>query len=145
LITIKKYPNRRLYDTTQSKYVNLDFILQLIEEHREFIVVDSKTGDDLTRNLLLQIISEQEVDEGRSLLTLTLLKQLIRFYSSDMQPFVRSYLEQSLAGFLEQQESMQHMVKNLVDSSPAGLFAKMMEQNMKLWNFPPGKPGTDDK
>jgi polyhydroxyalkanoate synthesis repressor PhaR len=132
LITIKKYPNRRLYDTTQSKYVNLDYILQLIEKHRD------------TKNLLLQIISEQEGDEGRSLLTLTLLKQLIRFYSSDMQPVVRLYLEQSLAGFLEQQETMQHMVKNLVDSSPAGLFGKIMEQNLKLWNIKPNKPGKED-
>jgi polyhydroxyalkanoate synthesis repressor PhaR len=144
LITIKKYPNRRLYDTTQSKYVNLDYILQLIEKHRDFVVVDSKTGEDITKNLLLQIISEQEGDEGRSLLTLTLLKQLIRFYSSDMQPVVRLYLEQSLAGFLEQQETMQHMVKNLVDSSPAGLFGKIMEQNLKLWNIKPNKPGKED-
>lgn len=143
MIVIKKYPNRRLYDTTQSKYVNLDFVLKLIEEHKEFTVVDSKTGDDLTKSLLLQIITEQEGDEGRSLLTLTLLKQLIRFYHSDMQPFVRSYLEQSLAGFLDQQETMQHMVKNLVESSPASMFTKMMEQNMKLWGNP-GKPGNDD-
>ena len=82
---------------------------------------------------------DSETDANRSLLTNTLLKQLIRFYNSDIQPFVRSYLEQSLAGFLEQQETMQHMVKNMVDSSPVNLFNKMMEQNMKMWD-PTQKP-----
>lgn len=143
MITIKKYPNRRLYDTSQSKYVNLDYILELIREHKDFEVVDSKTGDDHTKNILLQIISEQETEEHRSLLTNTLLKQLIRYYNSDMQPFARNYLEQSFAAFLEQQETMQHLMKNMVDSSPVGMFNKMMEENMKMgmkmWSA--GQPG----
>jgi len=133
VITIKKYPNRRLYDTSQSKYVNLDYILELIRGHQDFQVVDSKTGDDQTKSILLQIISEQETEEHRSLLTNTLLKQLIRYYNSDMQPFARNYLEQSFAAFLEQQETMQHLMKNIVDSSPVGMFNKMMEENMKMW------------
>ncbi|MEQ9210564.1 MAG: polyhydroxyalkanoate synthesis repressor PhaR [Pseudomonadales bacterium] len=148
MITIKKYPNRRLYDTSQSTYVNLDYLLELIQKHQDFQVVDSKSGEDHTKAILLQIISDQETDEHRSLLTNTLLKQLIRFYNSDMQPFVRNYLEQSLASFLEQQETMQHMVKNMVDSSPANLFTRMMEQNMRLWNVGTGagkSPENDEK
>ena len=144
VITIKKYPNRRLYDTSQSKYINMDSILQMIQRHEDFEIIDSKSGEDQTKSILLQIISDQEVDANRSLLTNTLLKQLIRFYNTDMQPFVRSYLEQSLAGFLEQQETMQHMVKNMVDSSPVNLFGKMMEQNMKMWDPSPEKPKSDE-
>jgi len=141
LIIIKKYPNRRLYDTEHSKYVNLEYILGLIKEHRDFQVIDSKTEEDQTKSILLQIITEQETDEKRSLLTNTLLKQLIRFYNSDMQPMVRSYMEQALASFLEQQEAMQAMVKNMVKSNPMNLYSKMFEQNMKMWE----KPSASDK
>ena len=144
MITIKKYPNRRLYDTSQSKYVNLDYVLDLIQRHEEFEIVDSRTGDDQTKGILLQIISDQETDEHRSLLTNTLLKQLIRFYNSDMQPYLRRYLEQSLAAFLEQQQTMQHMMQNMVDSSPVSMLNKMMEQNMKMWEQM-GKPGQGPK
>lgn len=145
MITIKKYPNRRLYDTEQSKYVNLDYILELIQDLKDFEVVDSKTGEDQTKSILIQIISEQEGDETRSLLTNTLMKQLIRFYNSDMQPFVRTYLEQSIAGFLDQQETMQHLVKNMVDSNPVNLMGKIFEENIKMWQPPPQKGGNDDK
>ncbi len=144
MITIKKYPNRRLYDTSKSEYINVDDILVMVQNHLDFEIVDSKTGEDQTKVILLQIISEQEGNESRSLLTNTLLKQLIRFYNSDMQPYVRSYLEQSLAGLLDQQEAMQLMVKNLVKSSPANMFAKMMEENMKMWGTPPANPKKDD-
>lgn len=133
LITIKKYPNRRLYDTSQSKYVNLDYLKQLIIDHHDFEVVDSKSGDDLTKVILLQIISESETNESQALLTNSLLKQLIRFYGGDMQVFVRQYLESSLANFLDQQDQMQTMMKNLVDTSPMNMFGKMMEQNMNMW------------
>lgn len=136
MITIKKYPNRRLYDTSKSSYVNIDYILELVRAHKDFEIVDSKTGEDQTKNILLQIISDQESDTNRSILTNTLLKQLIRFYSSDMQPFVRNYLEQSLASFLEQQETMQTMVRSMVDASPATMMNKMMTQNMKMWGIP---------
>jgi len=133
VITIKKYPNRRLYDTEQSKYVNLEYILDLIKAHKDFQVLDSKSGEDQTKTILLQIITEQETDEKRSLLTDTLLKQLIRFYNSDMQPMVRNYMEQALASFLEQQETMQQMVKNMVQSNPVNVYSKMFEQNLKMW------------
>ena len=133
MITIKKYPNRRLYDTTESKYVNMDFIKQLIVDKQDFEVVDSKTGADLTKSILLQIISESESNENQSLLTNELLKQLIRYYDSDMQIFVRQYMEQSLLTFMQQQDKIQGVMKNMVDNSPIGLFNKMFEQNMSPW------------
>ena len=94
MVTIKKYPNRRLYDTSRSQYVNMDYIKTLVNERTDFNVVDSKSGDDVTKTILLQIISESETNEHQSLLTNKLLKQLIRFYDSDMQLFLREYLEQ---------------------------------------------------
>ncbi len=133
MITIKKYPNRRLYDSSRSQYVNLDYIRQLVIDHAEFEVVDSKSGKDLTKSILLQIISEEETSEQQSLLTSQLLKQLIRFYGSDMQVFLRQYLEQSLANFLEQQDTVQSMMKNFANTGPLGVFGKMMEQNMSAW------------
>ncbi len=133
MIIIKKYPNRRLYDTSRSQYVNLDYIKTLIEDSKEFQVIDSKSEADITKSILLQIISESETNDNQSLLTNSLLKQLIRFYDSDMQFFVRQYLEQSLVSFIEQQDKMQGMMKNMVETSPFGMFNKMMEQNMEAW------------
>jgi polyhydroxyalkanoate synthesis repressor PhaR len=134
VVTIKKYPNRRLYDTSQSKYINLDHIKTLINARTEFEIVDSKTGDVITKSILLQIISESETNQSQSLLTDKLLQQLIRFYDSDMQPYVRQYLEQSIVQFIEQQDKVQNMVQNMVDTSPVGIFSKMMENNMQAWN-----------
>ena len=142
MIIIKKYPNRRMYDTTQSKYVNLEFIKSLINDRLEFKIVDSKTDADITKSVLLQIIADSESNEHQSLLTDALLKQLIRFYDSDMEVFVRQYLEQSLVQFIEQQDKVQSMVKNMVDNSPMTVFSKMMEQNMSVWNFT--KPDKKD-
>jgi polyhydroxyalkanoate synthesis repressor PhaR len=135
MIIIKKYPNRRLYDTTKSQYVNLEFVKVLINEREDFKIVDSKTDADITKSILLQIISESETDERQSLLTDVLLKQLIRFYDTDMQVFVRQYLEQSLVQFIDQQDKVQGMMKNMVDNSPIGLFTKMMEKNMETWQY----------
>ncbi len=133
MIIIKKYPNRRLYDTSQSQYVNLDYIKTLINERQEFKVIDSKTEDDITKSLLLQIISESEANENQSLLTNTLLKQLIRYYDTDMQYFLRQYLEQSLVAFIEQHDQVQGVMKNMMDNTPFGMFNKMVEQNMEAW------------
>ena len=133
MVTIKKYPNRRLYATSRSQYVNMDYIKTLVNERTDFNVVDSKSGDDVTKTILLQIISESETNEHQSLLTNKLLKQLIRFYDSDMQLFLREYLEQSLISFMEQQDSLQGMMKNMVDTSPLGMFSKIMEQNIDAW------------
>lgn len=133
MITIKKYPNRRLYDTSSSQYVNLEYIKGLINDREEFKVIDSKSEDDITKSLLLQIISESEADKNQSLLTNSLLKQLIRYYDTDMQPSVRQYLEQSLLTFIEQQDQAQGLMKNMMENSPFGMFNKMVEQNMEAW------------
>ena len=135
MIIIKKYPNRRLYDTSKSQYVNLEYIKDLINEREEFCIVDSKTENDITKSVLLQIISESETNDQQSLLTDVLLKSLIRFYDSDMEIYVRQYLEQSLVQFIDQQDKMQGMMKNLVDNSPMGLFTKIMEKNLSTWQY----------
>ncbi len=145
MIQIKKYPNRRLYDTSQSKYVNVDYILELIKKNQDFEIVDSKSGEDQTKIILMQIISEQESDDQQSLLTNSVLKQLIRYYDTDMQPYLRSYLEQSLAGFLEQQETMQQMMKEMTSPSPAAMFGKIVEQNMKMWGMASPTPDKESK
>lgn len=152
MITIKKYPNRRLYDTSKSQYVNLEAIKELVMSHKEFEVVDSKSGENLTKSILLQIITEQEANDHQSLLTQTVLKQLIRFYGSDMQTFMRQYLEQSVSVFLDRQDVLQHAVSDLMGgNSPLSAFNKMMETNMNWWrqfaNFDPQGParkGPDD-
>jgi polyhydroxyalkanoate synthesis repressor PhaR len=133
LIVIKKYPNRRLYDTSQSQYVNLDYIRELVIGHTDFEVLDSKTGEDITQTVLLQIITEMESSDQQSILTNTLLKQLIRFYGNDMQVFLRQYLEQSLVVFLERQDALQGVVKDMVKNSPIGLLGQMVEKNIDFW------------
>lgn len=133
MIIIKKYPNRRLYDTSQSQYVNLEFIKSLVMSHQEFSIIDSKTESDITKSILLQIITEQETNDQQSLLTNQVLKQLIRFYDSDMQVFLRMYLEQSMANFLDQQDAMQTVMRDIIDKSPMGIFSQMFEKNMDFW------------
>lgn len=133
MIIIKKYPNRRLYDTSESQYVNLEFIKSLVLKHREFKVVDSKTRQDLTKSILLQIISEQEGDEEQSLLTNSVLKQLIRFYGSEMQVFVRPYLEKSLATFIARQDTIQGFLDKVVNPKSFDSFSQILEEGMEKW------------
>ena len=131
--TLKKYPNRRLYDTSQSCYVTIDNVRDLVLGHERFRVLDSKTGDDLTRSILLQIILEQENDAGEHVLTNEVLQHLIRFYGSGMQNNMAHFLEQSISFFLNQQESMQDQMRTVIGSTPIGMLQKMTEDNMKLW------------
>ncbi|WP_045858834.1 polyhydroxyalkanoate synthesis repressor PhaR [Teredinibacter purpureus] len=134
MIIIKKYPNRRLYDTSKSQYINLETIRALVMEHKEFKVIDSKTESDLTKSILLQIISEQEAGDQQAILTETVLKQLIRFYGTEMQDFMRQYIEQSIATFLERQDSFQGVMSDFIQSaSPMTAFNQMMEKNMAMW------------
>jgi polyhydroxyalkanoate synthesis repressor PhaR len=144
VITIKKYPNRRLYDTSKSQYINLESIKELVMLHQEFQVIDSKTGENLTKSILLQIISEQEGNDQQALLTQSVLKQLIRFYGSDLQIFMRQYLEQSVATFLERQDALQGVMKDFMGASPLKVFNQFMEQNLAMWtgfSHPPGATG----
>lgn len=145
MILIKKYPNRRLYDTSKSQYINLDTIKELVMLHKEFRVIDSKTEEDLTKSILLQIITEQENNDQQAILTQTVLKQLIRFYGSDMQSHMRQYIEQSISVFLERQDAIQNAMSDFFDrASPMNVFNQFMESNMNMWrNFAQAdvKPG----
>ncbi len=134
LITIKRYPNRRLYDTTKSHYVNLDYIRELVIANQEFKIVDSKTDEDKTRSILIQIISEEETSERQSLLTNTLLKRLICFYGNDNQDYLQQFLEQSLSAFIEHQDDILKLSSGINKNSPFGLFSSVVEQNMNIWN-----------
>ena len=112
---IKKYPNRRLYDTQTSAYITLVEIRQMVLEQVEFQVVDAKSGEDLTRSILLQIILEAEAS-GQPLFSSTMLSQLIRFYGNAMQSMMGSYLEKNLQAFVEIQNRIQEQSRNLSDS-----------------------------
>ncbi|MBA6291001.1 polyhydroxyalkanoate synthesis repressor PhaR [Colwellia sp. MB3u-70] len=133
MIIIKRYPNRRLYDTTKSHYVNLDYIRELVISNQEFKIVDSKTSEDKTRSILVQIISEEETSERQSLLTNTLLKRLICFYGNDNQDYLQQFLEQSLAAFIEHQDDILKLSNDINKNSPFGLFSSIVEKNMNIW------------
>ncbi len=111
--TIKKYPNRRLYDTEISSYITLEEVRQLVLDGEDFEVRDAKTGDDLTRSVLLQIIAEHE-QTGQPMFTTQLLSQVIRFYGDSMQGFMGSYLEKSLQIFLDQQTKFRSQLNNIL-------------------------------
>lgn len=128
---IKKYPNRRLYDTEISKYITLDDVKQLVIEGVAFCVKDVKTEEDLTRSILLQIISEQE-HNGEPLLSTESLTQLIRFYGNAYQNMVSSYLEKSLEIFTSQQREFQQRFSQ-VSTNPLDAMQKLTKQNMEMW------------
>jgi len=133
LITIKRYPNRRLYDTSQSQYVNLAYIRKLVISSSEFKIIDSKSQEDRTRSVLLQIINEEETSENQSLLTNNLLKKLISFYGNSNQSYLQEFLEQSLSIFIEQQGNMSSIVNRVQKNSPFGLINDVVKSNINLW------------
>ncbi|MBU0859808.1 MAG: polyhydroxyalkanoate synthesis repressor PhaR [Alphaproteobacteria bacterium] len=140
---IKKYANRRLYDTGRSSYVTLDDLCTMVKEGRDFVVYDAKTGDDLTRAVLTQIIVDQEGKEGQNLLPISFLRQLIGFYGDSMQGMLPNYLEQTLEAFAKNQERFTEMfpVANLEEMSRQNM--AMFENAMKAWKpFMPGMPGA---
>ena len=112
--TIKKYPNRRLYDTEISSYITLEEVRQLVLDNENFEVRDAKSGDDLTRSVLLQIISEHE-DKGQPMLSPQLLSQIIRFYGHAMQGMMGTYLEKNLQTFTDVQARLAGQSKGLLD------------------------------
>lgn len=109
---IKKYPNRRLYDTQTSSYITLADVKELVLEHGTFQVVDAKTGEELTRNILLQIILEEEAG-GAPMFTSDLLSQMIRFYGNAMQGMMGKYLENNIKAFTEMQAKLQEQVRSV--------------------------------
>ncbi|HRG14403.1 MAG TPA: polyhydroxyalkanoate synthesis repressor PhaR [Pseudomonadota bacterium] len=129
---IKKYPNRRLYDTEISSYITVDEVRQLVVDGEDFEVRDAKTGEDLTRTVLLQIISEHE-DKGQPLFSTKLLSQFIRFYGDSMQGFMGSYLERSMQVFLDQQGQFRSQMNNILGQTPWSVLNDMTERNLELW------------
>lgn len=130
----KKYPNRRLYDIQESRYVTVEDIRKIILQGETIKVSDSKTEKDLTRSVLLQIISEQEGEGHEPILTNRALEQLIRFYGDAMQSVVSRYIEQSMMTFLDHQERYRARLQDLTGSEPINLMRKALEQNMEFWN-----------
>lgn len=129
---IKKYPNRRLYDTEISSYITIEDVRQLILDNEEFEVRDAKSGDDLTRAVLLQIISEQEQD-GEPILSTQVLSQIIRFYGDSLQGFMGNYLERSMQIFMEQQQQFRSQMGGLLGQTPWTMMNQLTERNMDLW------------
>jgi polyhydroxyalkanoate synthesis repressor PhaR len=124
-VTIKKYANRRLYDTESSTYITLDRLAQMVREGREFEVLDAKTGDDITRQVLTQIIVDEEA-RGATMLPLSFLKQLIGLYGNSMQNFVPSYLEAAMDAFQRNQSAVK-------DAFGTNMFADMAKRNMAMF------------
>ena len=129
---IKKYPNRRLYDTEISSYVTLEDVRQLVIDAENFEVHDAKTGQDITRTVLLQIISERE-EAGEPLLSANVLQQLIRFYGDSLQGFMGSYLERSMQQFLDQQNQFRAQLSNLLGQTPWTMLNQLAERNFETW------------
>ncbi len=132
-ITIKKYANRRLYNTATSSYVTLDHLCQMVQEGVDFVVYDAKTGDDITRAVLTQIIVEEEA-KGQNLLPIKFLRQLIGLYGDSMQWMVPEYLDQVMESFTSNQERMrQSMQESFGGMFPFGNMEDMSRQNMALF------------
>ncbi len=133
-VVIKKYANRRLYNTASSSYVTLDHLAEMVKEGVDFVVFDAKTNDEITRSVLTQIIFEEE-SRGQNLLPIQFLRQLIRFYGDQMQSFVPTYLEMSLEGFARQQEQMRQQMAGAIGVQPGfGLFEDQVRQNLALFD-----------
>jgi len=131
-ITIKKYANRRLYNTATSSYVTLDDLCQMVKSGTEFTVYDAKTGEDITRPVLTQIIVEEE-SKGQNLLPIGFLRQLISFYGDNLGRLVPRYLEYSMSSFARNQEQMRQYMRNAMDGFfPFGQLEELGKQNMAM-------------
>lgn len=129
---IKKYPNRRLYDTEISKYITLEDVKKLVLEGVDFKVIDVKSEEDLTRSILLQIIAEQE-HNGEPIFSTRTLTQLIRFYGNSYQSAFAEYLQNSLEIFAEQQKRFQRSFQKAASTSPLSAMQEMTEKNLEIW------------
>jgi len=154
-VVIKKYANRRLYNTASSSYVTLEHLSEMVKKGVDFQVFDAKTNEEITRSVLTQIIFEEE-SRGQNLLPIQFLRQLIRFYGDSMQALVPSYLELSLDSFTQQQERMRKQFADtlggaIVGRGGLGYFEEQVRQNMMLFDRAmkmfspftfPGQPGA---
>ena len=131
-VTIKKYANRRLYNTGTSTYVTLEDLAAMVKTGEDFVVFDAKTGEDITRSVLTQIIVEQE-QKGQNLLPISFLRQLISFYGDSMQFLVPGYLEQTMVAFARNQEQMRKNLQATFGMFPFGQFEEVGKQNIALF------------
>ena len=129
---IKKYANRRLYDASQSRHVTLEDIREFIVQGEKVTVVEDKSGEDITRLILLQVIAEQE-QFGKPILSSQLLESIIRFYGNGMQEFMTRYLEKSVETFTRQQETLQTQISKLMANAPMTTMAELAKQNLDYW------------
>jgi polyhydroxyalkanoate synthesis repressor PhaR len=151
-IVIKKYANRRLYNTATSSYVTLDYLREMVKRGDNFVVFDAKSGDDITRSVLAQIIFEQE-SKGENLLPINFLRQLIRFYDDTLQAALPRYLDMSMERFARDQEKMrEYLLSTFGGRTPYGRFEEMARQNIALFERmfnmfspfgTPGEPAED--
>jgi len=132
-VTIKKYANRRLYNTGTSSYVTLEDLATMVKAGEDFVVFDAKTGEDITRSVLAQIIFEQENKQGQSLLPITFLRQLIRFYGDSMQMLVPRYLEQSMQSFTGQQDKFREQMAQAFGAAGFGPLEEQVRRNMEMF------------
>ena len=156
-ITIKKYANRRLYNTGTSTYVTLEDLATMVKTGEDFVVYDAKTGEDITRSVLTQIIFEQENKEGQNLLPINFLRQLIRFYGDSMQMLVPRYLEVSLDSLTREQEKFREQISQAFGIGGFGAIEEQVRRNMEMFErtfamFAPfarggggGQPGEPEK
>jgi len=132
-ITIKKYANRRLYNTATSSYVTLDHLSQMVKEGTDFVVYDAKSGEDITRSVLTHIIVEEE-SKGANLLPIGFLRHLISFYGDSLQAVVPNYLEHTMQSFAHNQEQMRSAVEQALGGfNPFGQFEEINKQNMAMF------------
>ncbi len=150
---IKKYPNRRLYDTVESRYITLADIRRLVTDKVDFVVVDKKTQEDITRSILLQVIAEQE-HAGDPMMSQDFLAQVIRAYGGTMQNVVGDYLEQSLKLFTAQQTQIRDRMRSMVGMDPMSAMSNLAQENFQRWrqmqeaflkSMTPPAPGRGDE
>lgn len=149
---IKKYPNRRLYDTEESRYITLSDVRRLVVEDLPFTVIDQKSGEDITRSILLQVISEEE-QHGEPIMTRDFLSEMIRAYGRSVPGFTGSYLEQSLRLFLRQQQQLRSQMGSFMGMDPMAPVRDMAQQNwnqwvnmqQEMWRAMLGQPGSGDQ
>jgi polyhydroxyalkanoate synthesis repressor PhaR len=129
---IRKYPNRRLYDTVESRYVTLADVRRLVVERVDFVVLDRKTQQDITRSILLQVIAEQE-GAGEALMSRDFLSQVIRSYGSGLHDFVGRYLDESIRLFAREQRDLRDKLKNVVGIDPLETVTAVAQKNYQRW------------
>jgi polyhydroxyalkanoate synthesis repressor PhaR len=132
-VVIKKYANRRLYNTATSTYVTLDDLSEMVKKGNDFVVYDAKSGDDITRSVLTQIIFEEE-SKGQNLLPIKFLRQLIHFYGDSMQAFVPGYLEMSLESLTREQDKLRHQMAEIWGADPFKAMQEQTERNMSMFH-----------